>query len=75
VAILRGCRLRPVDAVQTWLGAAEIYTGPVFPPVLKSQRVQAVPLLPFSAAQIHEGVRRARRPRPGAVRRWTGSGC
>ena len=34
-AILRGCRLRPVDAAQTWLGAAEIYTGPVFRPVLK----------------------------------------
>jgi site-specific recombinase XerD len=52
VAILRGCRLRPVDAVQTWLGAAEICTGPVFRPVFKGQRVQAVPLSAFSAAQI-----------------------
>ena len=52
VAILRGCRLRPVDAVQTWLGAAEICTGPVFRPVFKGQRLQAVPLSAFSAAQI-----------------------
>ena len=52
VAILRGCRLRPVEAVQTWLAAAEISSGPVFRPVLKGQRVQAGPLSPFSAAQI-----------------------
>jgi hypothetical protein len=30
VAILRGCRLLPVEAVQMSLGAAEICTGPVF---------------------------------------------
>jgi hypothetical protein len=30
VAIPRGYRLRPVDAVQTWLAAAEISAGPVF---------------------------------------------
>jgi hypothetical protein len=30
VAIPRGYRLRPVEAVQTWLTAAEINTGPVF---------------------------------------------
>ena len=30
VAIPRGYRLRPVEAVQTWLAAAEISTGPVF---------------------------------------------
>ena len=52
VAILRGCRLRPVEAVQSWLAAAEISTGPVFRPVLKGQRVQAEPLSAFSAAQI-----------------------
>ena len=52
VAIPRGYRLRPVEAVQTWLAAAEISTGPVFRPVLKGQRVQAVPLSPHSAAQI-----------------------
>jgi site-specific recombinase XerD len=52
VAILRGCRLRPVEAVQMWLAATEICTGPVFRPVLQGQRVQAVPLSAFSAAQI-----------------------
>jgi len=30
VAILRGYRLRPVEAVQTWLAAADIGVGPVF---------------------------------------------
>jgi integrase len=30
VAIPRGYKLRPVEAVQTWLVAAEISTGPVF---------------------------------------------
>jgi hypothetical protein len=29
-AILRGCRLRPVEAVQAWLEAATITDGPVF---------------------------------------------
>ena len=52
VAILRGCRLRPVEAVESWLAAGEISTGPVFRPVLKGQRVQAVALTPHSAAQI-----------------------
>jgi hypothetical protein len=28
-AILRGCRLRPVEALQAWLTAAEINAGPV----------------------------------------------
>jgi integrase len=30
VAIPRGYRLRPVEAIQTWLAAAEISAGPVF---------------------------------------------
>jgi len=30
VAIPRGYKLRPVEAVQTWLAAAEISSGPVF---------------------------------------------
>ena len=48
----RGCRLRPVEAVQIWLAAAEISTGPVFRAVQKGRRVRAVPLTPHSAAQI-----------------------
>jgi hypothetical protein len=30
IAISRGYRLRPVEAVQAWLAAAEINSGPVF---------------------------------------------
>ena len=30
MTILRGCRLRPVEAVQMWLAVAEIGAGPVF---------------------------------------------
>ena len=59
VAIPRGYRLRPVEAVQTWLAAAEISSGPVFRPVLKGQRVQAVPLTPSrtdSAARTVKGM-------------------
>ena len=52
IAIPRGYRLRPVEAVQAWLAAAEISSGPVFRPVLKGGRLQDAPLSPFSAAQI-----------------------
>jgi len=52
IAIPRGYRLRPVEAVQTWLAAAEISSGPVFRPVLKGSRLQAEPLTPHSVARI-----------------------
>jgi integrase len=52
IAIPRGYRLRPVEAVQTWLAAAEISTGPIFRPVGKGDRVSAAPLSAFSAAEI-----------------------
>jgi site-specific recombinase XerD len=52
VAIPRGYRLRPVEAVQAWLAAAEISAGPVFRPVLKGGRIQPAALSPHSAAQI-----------------------
>jgi site-specific recombinase XerD len=52
IAIPRGYRLRPVEAVQAWLAAAEISDGPLFRPVLKGGRVQPEPLSAFSAAQI-----------------------
>jgi site-specific recombinase XerD len=38
IAILRGVRICPVEAVQTWLAAAEIRTGLVFRSVLKGGR-------------------------------------
>ena len=36
--IPRGYRLRPVEAVQTWLAAAEISSGPVFRAVARGDR-------------------------------------
>jgi site-specific recombinase XerD len=52
IAIPRGYRLRPVEAVQTWLDSAGITEGPVFRPVAKGGRLQDAPLTPHSAAQI-----------------------
>jgi integrase len=52
IAIPRGYRLRPVEAVQGWIAAAEISEGPLFRPVLKGGRIQPEPLSAFSAAQI-----------------------
>lgn len=52
IAIPRGYRLRPVEAVQTWLAAAEINSGPVFRPVLKGSRLQPVLLTDRSVAAI-----------------------
>jgi len=52
IAIPRGHRLRPVEAVQAWLAAAAISNGPVLRPVLKGSRVQAASLTPHSVAQI-----------------------
>jgi site-specific recombinase XerD len=52
IAIPRGCRLRPVEAVQAWLAAAEISSGPVFRPVLKGGRLQEAALSAHSVAQI-----------------------
>ena len=52
IAIPRGYRLRPVEAVQAWLAAAEISAGPLFRPVLKGGRIQPEALTAFSAAQI-----------------------
>ena len=52
IAIPRGYRLRPVEAVQVWLAAAEINDGPVFRPVLKGGRLQPEALSAHSVAQI-----------------------
>jgi integrase len=52
VAIPRGYRLRPVEAVQTWLAAAEISTGPVFRAVARGGKVSAEPLADDSASRI-----------------------
>jgi hypothetical protein len=44
VAIPRGYRLRPVEAVQAWLAAAEISSGPVFRAVALARPPLASPL-------------------------------
>src|SRR5271166_3551298 len=52
VAIPRGYRLRPVEAVQAWLAAAEISSGPVFRAVALGGKVSDAPLADNSAARI-----------------------
>ncbi len=52
VAIPRGYRLRPVEAVQTWLAAAEISAGPVFRSVARGNRVSDLALADGSASRI-----------------------
>jgi integrase len=56
VAIPRGYRLRPVEAVQTWLAAAEISQGPVFRAVAKGSRVSDAPLADDSASMAARAV-------------------
>ena len=52
MAIPRGYRLRPVEAVQTWLAAAEISSGPVFRAVALGGRVSDEALVDDSASRI-----------------------
>jgi site-specific recombinase XerD len=52
VAIPRGYRLRPVEAVQAWLAAAEISAGPVFRSVALGSKVGTAALSNHSAARI-----------------------
>ena len=52
VAIPRGYRLRPVEAVQAWLAAASISDGPVFRAVGRGGRVSHAALANDSAARI-----------------------
>ena len=63
-----GC-LRPVEAVQTWLAAAEICTGPAFRPVLKAARAGGAAIGLQRSKDRH--VRHvALTIRPAAVRLW-----
>ena len=64
VAIPRGYKLRPVEAVQTWLAAAEISSGPVFRAVAQGGKVSDDALADDSAARIVK--RYARRVGPGS---------
>jgi hypothetical protein len=77
VAIPRGCRLRPVEAVQTWLAAAEISAGPVFRAVALGGRLSDVALADDSAARIVKryaaavGFSRPAAHRPGGTVDWS----
>jgi site-specific recombinase XerD len=51
IAIPRGYKLKPVEAVQTWLAAAEISTGPIFRQVGKGGRLLG-PLSGHAVAEI-----------------------
>jgi integrase len=52
IAIPRCYRLRPVEAVQTWLAAAEINAGPEFRAVARGGRVGAEALSPYAASLV-----------------------
>lgn len=52
ITIPRSHPLRPVEAVEAWLAAAKINSGPVFRPVLKGSRLQSKPLTDRSVAAI-----------------------
>jgi site-specific recombinase XerD len=55
VAIPRGYKVRPVEAVQAWLQAADITAGPVLRPVLLGQRVQSCSLSHEAVSRIIKG--------------------
>ena len=44
IAFPRGAKLRPVEALQAWLGAADITSGPVFRAVARGGRVSTTAL-------------------------------
>lgn len=52
IAVPRGARLRPVEAVQTWLAAAGITDGPIFRAITRGGRVGAAGLSAESVADL-----------------------
>jgi integrase len=52
IAIVRGAVVCPVAAYKTWIGAANISTGPVFRPIAKGERLQEARLTDRSVAKI-----------------------
>jgi integrase len=55
VAIPRGYRLRPVEAVEAWLAAAAITDGPLFRRVARGSRVGDLALTPHAVPNILKG--------------------
>jgi hypothetical protein len=52
IAILRGAKLRVVEALRDWMAAAQITSGPIFRRVNKADRVMDAALEPESVADI-----------------------
>lgn len=52
ISIPHGTRLRPVEALRTWLDAARIEEGPIFRPITKSGLIGQGALTPQSVALI-----------------------
>lgn len=52
IAVPRGSKLRPVEAVEQWLAMSGITEGPLFRRILGSNRLTTEPLLPPAAAEI-----------------------
>jgi site-specific recombinase XerD len=58
IAVPRGTKLKPVEALEAWLAAASIEEGPVFRPIAKGGRIVAARLTDRSVADVVK--RRAR---------------
>jgi integrase len=69
IAIPRGYRLRPVEALQNWLDAAQIAAGPVFRRVSKRGNVGTTKMDHDSFAAVIRKAGRTRRPRSQDLRR------
>jgi site-specific recombinase XerD len=52
IAVLRGCRLRPVAAVQAWLEATGITSGPLFRPISKGGVVASAAMSGQPVAEV-----------------------
>jgi integrase len=52
IALPRGTKIRPVEALLAWLAAADIATGPVFRPISKGGRIGEGPMTAESVALI-----------------------
>jgi integrase len=85
IAIPRGSRLRPVEAVQAWLAAAGITEGPIFRAINRGGRVGAASLGDDGVADLVKayaqrvgldaGTFSGHSLRAGFLTRWCRSGC
>jgi hypothetical protein len=69
IVVPRGLRIRPVEAVQAWLTAAKIETGPLFRCVRKGGKVRAEGLRGIDIALAVKPLRGGGGPRPDGVLR------